>query len=92
MYPTLFVILLGLGTVFTGLILIIFLCKLMSLFVSTIEKEEPKAKAPSVTSAESNSNKKIANKQELLAVISATIAEELGTDISRIRIHSIKQI
>jgi len=34
----------------------------------------------------------IENRQEIIAAVSAVIAEELGTDISAIRIHSFKKI
>lgn len=82
---------LGLVTVFTGLIIIIFLCKLMSLISGTSGKVEettrpvasvPVAPAPTV----------IPDKPAVIAAVSAVVAEELGTDISNIRIHSIKRV
>ena len=88
MYSTLFVVLLGMGTVFAGLILIIILCKLMSIFVGATEKSAPaQASAPT-----SNTVAPIPDKQPLLAAVSAAIAEDLGTDITKVRIHSIKRI
>lgn len=83
-----FVVALGMGTVFAGLIVIIFLCKLMSFFVGitekqTVENEAPVASPTPVTAT-------IPDKQPLIAAVSAVVAEELGTDISNIRIHSIK--
>lgn len=90
----LFVVALGLGTVFSGLIIIIILCKLMSFFVRLTETNESTT-APAVatpTPATSAVNAPIADKQPLIAAISAVVAEELGTDISNIRIHSIKRV
>ena len=34
----------------------------------------------------------IENRQEIIAAVSAALAEEMGTDISAIRIHSFKKI
>ena len=90
MYSTAFVVLLGLGTVFSGLILIIFLCKLMSVFVSLTDKQDIVSPAHAATSQVTQTA--IPDKQPLLAAISAVVAEELGTDISNIRIHSIKRV
>ena len=83
---SLFVIALGLSTVFAGLILLIFVCKIMSFFckLGAGKKAAPAAapKAPAV----------IPNKPELIAAIGVAIAEDLGEDVSAIRIKSIKQI
>ena len=90
----LFVVALGIGTVFSGLIIIIILCKLMSFFVRLTETNEGAA-VPAVATAAPKAtavNAPIADKQPLLAAISAVVAEELGTDISNIRIHSIKRV
>lgn len=91
MYSNLFVVLLGLGTVFVGLILIIFLCKVMSFFVRITESSE-KESAISPSSPLPATNTNIENKASFLAAVSAVVAEELGTDISNIRIHSIKRV
>lgn len=88
MYSTPFVVLLGMGTVFAGLILIIILCKLMSIFVRATEKTTQADKNVS----SSDTVAPITDKQPLLAAISAAVAEDLGTDITKVRIHSIKKI
>lgn len=85
----LFVIALGIGTVFVGLICIIILCKIVSAFcnVGTGKTEKPvEVIEPAVAS------QPIQNKQEIIAAVSAVIAEELGKDISAIRILSFKKI
>ncbi len=90
-----FVIVLGLGTVFTGLIVIILLCKLMSFFTALTEKPSdapaPIKSAPA-TASSTVAAALVADKKPIIAAISAVVAEELGTDISNIRIHSIKRI
>lgn len=88
MYSTPFVVMLGVGTVFVGLAMIIILCKLMSFFIGMLEKKAPEAAVAPAAPV----NTAIPDKQPLIAAISAVVAEELGTDISNIRIHSIKRV
>ncbi len=86
----LFVCAMGIGTVFVGLILLIFVCKVMGLLVGNKSNETPApTQAPVVAPV---AEQPIENKQELIAAISAAVAEELGTDVSGIRIHSIKKL
>ena len=85
----LFVCAMGLGTVFVGLILLIFVCKVMGLFVGSKSNE---SSAPVLKPITPVAEKPIENKQELIAAISVALAEELGTDVSGIRIHSIKKL
>ena len=82
-------VLLGLGTVFAGLIVIILLVMLLRLFAGN-KQEAPGAVAPAAPAAPQKTE--IANRQEFVAAVSAVLAEELGTDVSAIRIHSIKKI
>ena len=89
-HPSWFVVLLGVGTVFVGLICIVLICKLTGAVVSGTQKsEEAPAPAP-VTAAPVAAE--IPNKQELVAAVSAAIAEDMGTDVSAIRILSIKRL
>lgn len=89
-----FVVILGLGTVFAGLIVIILLCSLMSFFVRLTENkdEQTDASVQPVAAAPVQNTTAIPDKPALIAAISAVVAEELGTDITNIRIHSIKRI
>ena len=80
-----FVVVMGLGTVFVGLICIIIICKIMGLF---FKRKSPK----SDLSAKPVNNTPIENKQEIIAAVSAVLAEELGTDINALRIYSFKKI
>ena len=87
-----FVVVMGVSVVFIGLVCIVILCKILSAVCSIIAKsneDKPVATtAPAVTAAP----QKIENRQEIIAAISAAVAEELGTDISAIRILSFKKI
>lgn len=79
-----FVVVMGVCTVFTVLILIIGLCYLLALACK--EKEKAPAPAPAASAEE------IPNRAELVAALSVAIAEYSGTDASAIRILSIKKI
>ena len=87
--PNWFVVCMGMGTVFVGLICIVILCKILSAICMLSEKKE--APANNAVSAPAVSQQ-IENRQEIIAAVSAAIAEELGTDISAIRILSFKKI
>ena|GEM_PF-640268 len=90
--PNWFVCVLGVGTVFVGLVCLVFICKLLSLICrkigtgkeSVVPAESGKSSAPA-----SDQN---VNMQETVAAIAAAIAEDLGSDVSAIRILSIKKI
>ena len=80
--PSWFVVCMGLGTVFVGLICIIIICKIMSVFCKERKAVTPTEKTP----------KKIENREELIAAVSSAVAEDMGTDISAIRILSFKKL
>lgn len=87
---SLFVCLMGLGTVFFGLICLIVLTMVMGRIVggrASTASAAPTAAAPSAATAAAEPNR-----QELVAAVSAAIAEELGTDITGIRIVSMKKL
>ena len=90
-----FVILMGICTVMIGLICIIIICTLISSIVKKFAKPDVpvKASAPVPAAAPAASAQTaIPNRGELVAAIAAALAEELGTDVSAIRIHSLKKI
>ena len=83
-----FICLLGIGTVFAGLISLIVLvyitgsiCKLFGGHKpeNSVKPQNPAGDAP------------IANKQEIVAGVCAVIAEELGTDVKNIKVVSFKR-
>ena len=78
---------LGLGTVFAGLVGLILICYIMSSVVKLFAPKEKKETLPT-----SSKETPIANKGELAAAIACAIAEDLGKDVTGIRIKSIKKI
>ena len=76
------VVLMGLGTVFVGILTIIIVCKLMSLL------DRPKKAAEAAKPAEEY----IKPDGELAAVLGAVIAEETGEDVKNIKIVSVKKV
>ncbi|MBQ4118950.1 MAG: OadG family protein [Clostridia bacterium] len=89
-----FVVVLGIGTVFIGLISLILLCKILGLLCGKAEKEKKSDSVATTTVANTPvaTSEPIVNRQEIIAAVSAVIAEELGTDISALRILSFKKI
>jgi sodium pump decarboxylase gamma subunit len=87
--PNWLVVVMGIGTVFVGLIAIIIICKITSLFFVK-RKEE---KVPETASAPvAQKSAVIENRQEIIAAVCAACAEDMGTDISALRVVSFKKI
>ncbi len=78
-----FVVVMGLGTVFVVLTLLIVLCTLMGVVCRSKPKSEP------VVSPRADAQKPDA---EFIAAVSAAIAEASGTDASGLRIVSVKKL
>lgn len=85
------VILMGLGTVFFGLICIIAICYAMGAIIKLIEGKKPVAEPTPAAPVNEAAAPEI-NKGELIAVVSAVIAEELGESAEAIRIKSIRKV
>ena len=85
-----FVCLMGMGTVFVGLICIVFICMIMSAIVNSFSKKN-KAETAN-TPAISSTSAPIANKQEIVAAVCAVIAHETGAEAKNIRVLSFKKI
>ena len=93
MYSPLFVTLMGIGTVFFGLICIIVLTTVMGSVLKSNAKPAasapaaaPKAAAPAAPAV--NTTKE----QEILAAVIAAVTEDLGPSASRMQITSINKI
>ena len=84
-----FVCIMGIATVFVGLIALIFITTVMSAACKKFEKAEI-APAPAASAALPAAA--IANKQEIIAASCAVIAEELGTDVKNIKVVSFKKL
>ena len=89
-YSNLFVCLMGMGTVFVGLACLVFLVTAMSAVLRKTHKAEPAAAVSAPVTVQSQMDN--AKKGELMAAIAAAIAEDMGTDISAVRIVSIKKV
>ena len=98
-----FVVLMGIGTVFFGLICIIFLSMAMSAICRSMggapvpapAVPSPAPAVPAPGAAIPNRQAMIAaipNRQAMIAAIAAAIAEEEGTDLAGIRILSVKKL
>ena len=86
-YSIIFVCLMGMGTVFFGLICLIVLTTLLGRVCGQKQQAAPAAAAvPAPAAAPA------VNQQEMIAAVYAAIAEELGTDITGIRILSVKKL
>lgn len=87
MLPNWFVCVIGIAIVFLGLLGLVLICQLLSALVATAPKKE--TAAPAAPAAQ---NVEIPNKQEFIAAVSVAIAEEMGEDVSAIRITSVRRI
>ncbi len=89
-----FVCVMGMGTVFIGLICIVLICNLLSVVLkgfAKLEKEAgpaPKAPAPASVPEVAISP---AEKSAIVAGVCVCIAEELGEDASNIKVLSFKK-
>lgn len=93
MYSPLFVTLMGIGTVFFGLICIIVLTTVMGSVLKS--KSKPAAPAPAAApkaAAPAASAVNTAKEQEILAAVIAAVTEDLGPSASRMQITSINKI
>lgn len=88
-----FVCIMGIGTVFVGLISIVAICKIMSLVVGGTSKKAAKAVSETVKSTpQAAADLPIQNKQAIIAGTCAVIAQELGTEVSNIKVLSFKRV
>lgn len=85
-YSNLFVCLMGIGTVFFALSMIVILTKIMSALIGKAPAPAPVVAVPVAPVAPAPKD------PAMMAAISAALAEELGTDIAAIRIHSMKRL
>lgn len=84
-YSHIFVCVMGMGTVFFGLICLIALTTVMGRLCRSRKSAVPEVPAPALEAPEPD-------RRQLAAAISAALAEELGTDITGIRILSMKKL
>lgn len=89
-----FVCIMGIAVVFAGLIVLIGLVYLMNFVCDKVFKSKGASKSQNQQQAvvTQQTSDVIPNREELVAAICAAIAEEEGTDISAIRVLSIKKV
>ncbi len=88
---TLQVVIMGLVTVFVVLICLIGIIKLMGLIMVKIAERKAAPVVPAQAAAPAQVSP-TADKQKLVAAIAAAIAEDMGTDVDHLRIHSIRRL
>lgn len=86
-----FVILMGVGIVFIGLVCIILLTMAMSAVCRSMGDKTP-VPAPAAPAAPAARTEAIPNRQAMIAAIAVAVAEEMGTDPAGIRILSVKKL
>ena len=89
-YSPIFVTLMGIGTVFFGLICIIFLTMAMGALMKGQRKAVPAAAAPAAAPAPAP--KPQGMQPEIVAAITAALSEEIGIPSNSMNIVSIKKI
>ncbi len=86
----------GILIVFIGLVCLIALVTIMGSICTRVLSREAAPKAKKAASAPAPApvaaSPAIENRDELIVAFSAAVAEELGTDVSAIRVVSFKQI
>ena len=92
MYSPLFVTLMGIGTVFFGLICIIVLTTVMGLVLKSKSKPAPAPAAAPKAAAPAAPAVNTAKEQEILAAVIAAVTEDLGPSASRMQITGINKI
>ena len=81
----------GMGIVFVGLICIILICMAASAIIRAMESGS-KTEAISQYAGAAASEFTPEKRREMIAAVSAALAEELGKDVSAIKITSFKKI
>ena len=88
MLPNWFVCVIGMGIVFLGLLGLVLICQLLGYACASVAKKIETAPAGAPVAA----TEEIPNRQEFIAAVSVAIAEEMGEDVSAIRITSVRKI
>ncbi len=91
-YSSLFVTLMGIGTVFFGLICIIFLTLAMGAILKGKEKAPAAAAAAPAAAAPAPAPKPQGMQPEIVAAITAALSEEVGISSRSMNIVNIKKI
>ena len=85
------VVAMGIITVFVVLICLIIIIKIMGAIMGSVKPAAPAAPAAAPAAPPAAAAPQ-PNKQQLVAAISAAIAEDMGSSVDHIRIHSIRKL
>ncbi len=91
-YSPLFVTLMGIGTVFFGLICIIFLTMAMGAVIKGQKKSVPAVVATTAPAVAAPAPKPQGMQPEIVAAITAVLSEEIGIPAKSMNIVNIKKI
>lgn len=86
------VVAMGLVTVFVVLVCLIIIIKIMGALIGNRTNSAPSAPAAAPAPVPAAPAPAAPNKQQLVAAISAAIAEEMGSGVEHIKIHSIRRL
>lgn len=87
------VIAMGIITVFVVLICLILIITIMGKIMGAVTaNQKAAAPAPAAAAPAPVQAAPVGNKQQLVAAMAAVIAEDMGTDVGRIKIHSIRKL
>lgn len=88
---TLLVVAMGMITVFVVLICLILIIKLLGAIMVKVTANSAPAATP-VAAPAPDAAPVTGDKQKLVAAIAAAIAEDMGTDVNHLKIHSIRKL
>ena len=97
-YANWFVVVMGVGIVFFGLIILIIAVTIMGKILGNKANAAATANAGAIQSAAVNdANRALASGEtcsdaSIVAAIAAAVADDMGTDVSAIKIHSIRKV
>ena len=83
--PNWFAVVMGIGTVFVGLLSIIIICLITGAVCGTAKSKKSIPK-PAVISDN------IKDRREIIAAVCAVCAEDMGTDVNSLRVVSFKKL
>lgn len=86
------VVLMGIITVFVVLVCLIAIIKIMGAIMKSINSKNELAAATPAPTPVATQAPATGNNQQVVAAIAAAIAEDMGEDVSHIKIHSIKKV
>lgn len=89
---TLLVVAMGMITVFVVLICLIGIIKLLGMIMVSITGKSTAAAPAPVAVPQAAAEPQQGDKQKLVAAIAAAIAEDMGTDVNHLKIHSIRKL